>query len=1589
MSVFRIGSGRRGRLLGMAAVLGLMCSALPFLPLGASVDAAAPAYSPGRMDNGFPEWFQDVNGVRVAPCLDPNDTNCLAPLTGPGYDATLPLSFPTNFPDEFFYSAVDSEPISATDCSAAPTGTISAHLALEAAFANADVIPGDQMVFGRIRFRVGDDSGLCANSWYTFKTPYGDVTVQTDENGTLLGRVAAANTTDIGCFPTAVVPCDYAVTLTAPPLALGLLRQDPADPDLPAAPAAGYLGNGGFTRITGSSTGFHQLEVVKWPAGLEPANGGGYEVSCTDPGCLSLGGTDKFAVLAKLAGPIDAPVDTLDFGGVLAPQTTDTGTLPGSSATRSVDLTNLGAGATGQDAATIVSVAVVDPSGQFSLQGDTCAATVVARDAACAATVTFTPNTTGAQSAALEVVVDGSPTAFRLPLAGTGTAPGDAAHVLLDPIDQNLVIGDVRISNASAVHTVTVTNDGSAPLVATPTLTGPSQFTVTGDTCTGRFVAAGANCTIGVRFVPTARGPLTAQLQLATNTADGVLTVVVAANGTGGVAAVSPEIDPDNTFPTWYQDESGLRVGQCDEPLNPVCITAPIEAGPQVLPGNYPDEWFYYMAASEAVTIQDPLCQVEPGDIMVESAVEAAFFGPVVPGGGMTFGRQRIVIRGGLCPETEYLVTHPYGQTMVVTNDAGGVKPSPGTTDIGCIAEPCDFTLAIASPVFEGFLEQVGHPAGLLGDPLVPAKVTGAPFVDPRSGQPANFVLIERLDQAGEPDSVLGFSDLFGVTGRLAGPIVASPTSVDFGAAEAGLLPGPAAQDITFTNTGIADVTLAATPVTFEGTHAADASLVPATTTCLAGTQLAPGASCVVTVTLLPGGTGVRSATAVLHHDGRNSPTGVPLTAIGNAPAGSAALSTASTQVRFVDLHIGEASASAKVEISNIGGQAVLEVGAPAVTAATPFEITANTCSLVQPGETCSLSVRFVPTEAGAATAELTIPGRTFGTDPDLVPALPTITLPLSGKGTNVVPTQSASSTTAGFPSWFQDRNGLRLEQCMATDGNCVVLPGDSFDPTQPISFPTNYPDESFWFFADSDIITVPADASCGAAGGTVLLGLATEAAFTGAAPAAGTQTWFNRLRITADGLCANTTYQFVHPYGVTSLTTDGAGEIRPKDGTFDVDAVTGSLPTDPGYLRWDPNVAPFAPTGYIGHPGVLHTVVGSNFRYGTDPEPVNYAAVIGPSGEVGRTDKWAVAGRLAGPVVSNITSRDFGTIEVGHQTAVQTVIVSNIGGSPVQVAAPVVTGATTEFEVLNVLPVGSTQTLCSTLPLLQTDDSCVVLVRYSPTTAGSHAATLTIGHDALRGPVTVSLTGTAVPLQTPAMVGSATTLAFGNVIVGTNSTNQVLTVRNSGTGALQIGTLDLGGANPTRYSIVATTCRDAALTGVVLAPGVSCTVTVRYSPNLKASQPATLTVSATDAVTVDGHVPVAVSSLVVSLTGTGVQGTIALSTSSITMSARAGSTATSRLTLTNTGNANFSLQSLGATPALSFVAVSGVNPTSKFSATSSGCNNVVPGRSCQVTVSFTPGAGTVNEVFRVQLKILSNASNSQLLVNVQGTRTR
>src|SRR4051794_21028172 len=335
---------RRRRVLPVAVAGALTFGMLAGLPV-ASQAATAPAVSTAiNQDTGFPQWYQDANGLRLQPCLSPSEP-CLAGSTVP--DPTQPASVPSNFPDEsFFYNATATMNVG--------TAKATFTAALEQAFGNTagTTAVGDQITFGRIQFRV-TAGVLTPNTTYTIVDPYGTESLKTGSDGSILPTKTPGGRDEVGCGATPP-KCDFSIALGSRVLN-GFLKPASTAP----APPAGFIGDAvTAVPVTGSPTGNNVFKIVA-PNGTVVAQ------------------TNLFTVAGKIAGPLVSDPARLQFGDQAI----------GTSATKTVTLTNVTPSAL---TVTGASTAGTD----FRPVGNTC--TNVAPDATCTATVSYSPAVTGA-----------------------------------------------------------------------------------------------------------------------------------------------------------------------------------------------------------------------------------------------------------------------------------------------------------------------------------------------------------------------------------------------------------------------------------------------------------------------------------------------------------------------------------------------------------------------------------------------------------------------------------------------------------------------------------------------------------------------------------------------------------------------------------------------------------------------------------------------------------------------------------------------------------------------------------------------------------------------------------------------------------------------------------------------------------------------------------------------------------------------------------------------------------------------------------------------------------------------------------------
>ncbi len=223
---------------------------------------------------------------------------------------------------------------------------------------------------------------------------------------------------------------------------------------------------------------------------------------------------------------------------------------------------------------------------------------------------------------------------------------------------------------------------------------------------------------------------------------------------------------------------------------------------------------------------------------------------------------------------------------------------------------------------------------------------------------------------------------------------------------------------------------------------------------------------------------------------------------------------------------------------------------------------------------------------------------------------------------------------------------------------------------------------------------------------------------------------------------------------------------------------------------------------------------------------------------------------------------------------------------------------------------------------------------------------------DTVPADVLVSTLGPATP---PAAAVSAANIAFGLLTVNTGPAPRTITVTNTGGGVVTVTGATIAGVNANQFSVVSNGC-------TTLGGGGTCTVDVGFSPTTAGIKTATLTIA-----TSAGNKNVV-------LTGTAVNAAV-LAQASIAGptdfgTRRIGAPRTQIVKVTNTGAANLN--------------VTAVTTTGPFTATNVDCTGVLPGKTCSLSVTFTPAnpiglkSGTV--------RITSNASNPNATATLTGT---
>ncbi len=302
-----------------------------------------------------------------------------------------------------------------------------------------------------------------------------------------------------------------------------------------------------------------------------------------------------------------------------------------------------------------------------------------------------------------------------------------------------------------------------------------------------------------------------------------------------------------------------------------------------------------------------------------------------------------------------------------------------------------------------------------------------------------------------------------------------------------------------------------------------------------------------------------------------------------------------------------------------------------------------------------------------------------------------------------------------------------------------------------------------------------------------------------------------------------------------------------------------------------------------------------------------------------------------------------FGSVTVNTAATPKTVTLTSSGTAPLVISAASIAGSGA-FGMSGV-----------TFPLtLNPGQAATLTVTFDASTAGAKSANLTMTTNAPAGEAVIALSGTAV--GAPGLTLSATSVAFGAVLVNTAAPAKKVTLTSSGTAPLIISAGTLSAAPAFGMSGVSFP--------LTLNPGQTATLTLSFDSNTTGLKTGTLTLTTN---TSAGLATVAVR-------GTGIAPALTLNTSSLAFGVVDLNTkATPRtVTVTSSGTAPLTINTGSITGAAAFE-MSGVT----FPIT------LNPGQTATLAVSFdpnTPGLKTAT------VALSTNASPAMATVAVQGT---
>jgi len=601
---------------------------------------------------------------------------------------------------------------------------------------------------------------------------------------------------------------------------------------------------------------------------------------------------------------------------ILAPSNINFGNQPSGSfsASQSFSLSN-----TGTSNLTFTISKVGANPGDFTLTTQ-CTGTLTP-NSSCPISVVFSPTATGSRTATVRVTDNATGSPHDAAVSGTGIATAPAVCLNVNSVN----FGNQPVSTSSSTQPVVVTNCGTASLVISA-VTPTGNFSSTGCVTT---VAVNATCTINGTFTPASAGALTGQFSIASNAASSPDIVTLSGFGTQTGATLTSTVAFGHVV-----------VGQASTVM-PLTLTntgnTTLSLNAPVLTGTNPGDFSSGTACGPTLA-PNATCQL------------SAAFNPTTTGSRSATLTQSFT--GGPASVTS---------SLSGTGDAAtpGVTLTPPTLDFGSITTGVTSaiktvqvqnsgtaTLNITSITLTGTNAADYTRTNNCGATLATGSVCTVDITVTPGGTGARTANLHLIDDAADTPQNVTMT-----TNGVASPapkVSLSPASLSFSPPSIQTTTTSAAQNITATNTGNANLVVSA--VTLSGSNPGDFTI---SNNC--GT-VAAGNTCSATVNCKPTAAGSRTATVSFSSNAVSSPDTAAVSCTGFV--GTPTIVLAVSNINFGNQTVGTVSGPAVFTLTNTGLATATSV---VIASLGDFSVT-DTCggSIVQ-GASCSATARFSP----------------------------------------------------------------------------------------------------------------------------------------------------------------------------------------------------------------------------------------------------------------------------------------------------------------------------------------------------------------------------------------------------------------------------------------------------------------------------------------------------------------------------------------------------------------------------------------------------------------------------------------------------